>query len=48
MDSEFPDEDEEFEMRYAEEMEMMNEMGRGECMALSTVFQYLRFTFTTR
>ena len=28
MDSEFPDPDEEYEMRYAEELEMMNELGK--------------------
>lgn len=27
MDSEFPDPEEEYEMRYAEELELMNEMG---------------------
>lgn len=28
MDSEFPDPDEEYEMRYADEMELMNELGQ--------------------
>lgn len=27
MDSEFPDPDEEYEMRYADEFELMNELG---------------------
>ena len=27
MDSEFPDEDDEYEMRYADEFELMNELG---------------------
>jgi hypothetical protein len=27
MDDEFPDPDEEYEMRYAEEFELMNELG---------------------